>query len=279
MGNLLVSLKENMGIPRNIQSFLRAPSTSLSPMQRLCRVFKGPGCYVCGLCGKRYNNPDDAWKCLTSNGLNINSIPVIATQSNTQTYFCLLCGKTYSNEPDTALCVLRDLQAARYPKVLGDHLHNLFASLAERAEKTKRDSLVTRPGIIGTSVPKKVATFKAPKSSSKSSSEPTPKLPPVEDTSTDDTSSSDQDVIQAQAPAVDETPEEEPGTSGDPMDHESDIKQKPQESEKPVLYRRPNQKPFTRDNAQYRCTVCNEKFFTKMEVETHFEEHPLVEDV
>lgn len=267
-----------MGIPSNIQSFLKAPTSKLSPMQRLCRVLKGPGCYICGLCGKRYNNPNDAWKCLTSNGLNINSIPVIATQSNTQTYHCLLCGKTYANQPDTALCILRDLQVARFPKVLGDHLHSLFANLAEQSEKTKRNKMVTRPGILGSPIPKKTPSFKSPpKSQHKSSAEPSPRLPSLVEgnsSDSDEHSSSSQDVMHAQEAAV-----EEMGTSGDPMDHGADIRQKPQEIEKPVLYRKPHQKPFSRDNAQYRCSVCNEKFFTKMEVETHFEEHPLMDEV
>ena len=263
-----------MGRPKNIQSFLKAPSSNLSPMQRLCRVLKGPGCYICGMCGKRYLDPNDAWKCLTSNGLNINSIPVIATNSNSQTYICLLCGKNYSNQPDTALCILRDLQAARFPKVLGDHLHQLFASLAEQAEKTKRDSLVSRQGTIGAAVPKKLSTYKSPKIGSQLNQESSQSLSSLEDASNRD-GSANQDEINAQEPAIDDGLD----TTGEPMDHERYVGQKPKQIQKRVYYRKPNQKPFSRENAQYRCTVCNEKFFTKMEVETHFEGHPLVEDV
>ncbi len=266
-----------MQIPRNIQSLLKAPTLNHSPMQRLCRVLKGPGCYVCGLCGKRYNNLNDAWKCLTSNGLGITSLPVIATKSNAQTYICLLCGKTYSNQQDTALCLLKDLQVSRFPKVLGDHLYTLFSSLAEGADKTKRNKLVSRQGILGSSVPTNQAIYKSPPPT-KGMVEPNPKLPTFEE----DSSEKEQDLMVAQEPAVEEAPQEapeEPTTSGDPMDHEADIAQKPKEIEKPVLYRKPGQKPFARENAQYRCTVCNEKFFTKMEVEAHFEEHPLVDEV
>ena len=282
MVNLSNCLKESMGIPKNIQTLLKAPMLNSSPMQRLCRVFKGPGCYVCGLCGKRYNNQNDAWKCLTSNGLSITSLPVIATKNNSQTYFCLLCGKTYANQPDTALCLLRDLKVSQFPKVLGEHLYSLFASLADEAEKTKRDSLVSRQGTLGSPVPPNQAIYKAPPK--KSTMEPTPKLPSLEE----DTSEKEQDMVVAQEAAVEEAPaqeapvqdtSEEPGTSGDPMDHEADIAQKPKVIEKPVLYRKPGQKPFARENAQYRCTVCNEKFFTKMEVEAHFEEHPLEDEV
>ena len=263
-----------MGIPKNIQSFLKPPASNMSPMQRLCRVLKGPGCYICGLCGKRYNNPNDAWKCLTSNGLSINSLPVIATKSNSQTYFCLLCGKTYANEPDTALCMIRDLQVARYPKVLGEHFNNLFYSLAEQSEKTKRDTLVSRQATLGNDLSKKQTAYNAPpppvqkQPAKKIESKPSP----------DKGSGSDSDVIIAQESSMDDILEQAE-SSGDPMDHETDINQKPKEIEKPVLYRKPGQKPFARENAQYRCTVCNEKFFTKMEVETHFEEHPLVDSI
>ena len=268
-----------MGIPRNIQSFLKPSAGSLSPMQRLCRVMKGPGCYVCGLCGKRFTNPNNAWKCLTNNALNIQSLPVMATKNNTQTYMCLLCGKTYTNQEDTALCVIRDLQVSRFPKVLGDHLHNLFSSLAEKAEKTKRDKLTSRQGTIGSSIPKNSVAYRASLHAVPNQTEGSENT----EMATDEVnvSSAESDVMQAQAePAVEPPPmEEESVSTGDPMDHESDIKQTPQEVEKPVLYRKPNQKPFSRENAQYRCSVCNEKFFTKMEVETHFLEHPLVEDV
>lgn len=46
-----------------------------------------------------------------------------------------------------------------------------------------------------------------------------------------------------------------------------------------VKYRESGQKPFIRDNARYVCTVCNQKFFTKSEVEACFESHPLKPDV
>lgn len=265
-------LKESMEIPRNIQSFLKAPTLQNSPMQRLCRVLKGPGCYICGLCGKRYSKLDDAWKCVTSNGLNTTSIPVIATKNNAQTYICLLCGKTYANQADAALCILRDLRVSSFPKVLGDHLYSLFASLADEAEKTKRDRLVSRPGVLGHSVPPNQETYKynPPKNTK---AEATPKLP-----SPEDSSDKEQDLIIAQQPDVGED-SEGAETSRMPMDHESDISQNPQEIEKPILYRKPGQKPFARENAQYRCTVCNERFFTKIEVETHFEEHPLIDEM
>jgi hypothetical protein len=266
-----------MEIPRNIKSLLKAPTLNLSPMQRLCRVLKGPGCYICGLCGKRFNNSKDAWKCLTSNGLGITSLPVIATKSNSQTYICLLCGKTYSNQPDTALCLLRDLRVSQFPKVLGDHLYNLFSSLADEAEKTKRKALVSRPGVLGKPVPSNQALYNAP-SSTKRTHEPYPNLPSLDENK----SEKEHDLLLAQDPAVDETTQdssEAPGTSGDPMDHEADIAQKPKVVEKPILYRKPGQKSFSRDNAQYRCTVCNEKFFTKAEAEAHFEEHPLLDKV
>lgn len=276
------SLKDTMGIPKNIQSFLKAPSGQLSPMQRLCRVMKGPGCYVCGLCGRRYTNPNDAWKCLTSNALNINSLPVIATSNNTQTYLCLLCGKTYTNQEDTALCVIRDLQASHFPKVLGDHFHSLFSALAEKAEKSKRDKLTSRQGTLGSSIPKNVVAYRSPLRLVSSAPPQIKHEEEIDNTNNSESQhleSSEPEVMQAQAEPAVEPPSEETATTGDPMDHEADIRQAPKEEEKPVLYRKPNQKPFSRENAQYRCTVCNEKFFTKMEVENHFLEHPLMDEV
>jgi hypothetical protein len=41
------------------------------------------------------------------------------------------------------------------------------------------------------------------------------------------------------------------------------------------LPRKENQKTHVRDNANYLCTVCKAKFFTKVEVEEHFFKHPL----
>ena len=116
--------------------------------------------------------------------------------------------------------------------------------------------------------------------------EPTPSLPAI-DNDEENHADIESDMMMAQEPSVDSNSNEsesssgEPPTasSGEPVDHEADLKPKPDEDAKPILYRKPDQKPFIRDNAQYRCSVCNEKFFTKMEVETHFEEHPLMDTV
>ncbi|MES2615439.1 MAG: hypothetical protein V4591_08495 [Bdellovibrionota bacterium] len=43
--------------------------------------------------------------------------------------------------------------------------------------------------------------------------------------------------------------------------------------------RQPDQKSFMRQDANYVCTVCKAKFFTKVDVEEHFFKHPLVEKV
>lgn len=249
-------------------------------MQRLCRVLKGPGCYVCGLCGRRYQNINDAWKCLTSNGLGINSLPVIATKNNSQTFQCLLCGKTYANQQDTALCMISDLNVSRFPKALGEHLLSLVSALVNESGKTKRDVLVSRQGTMGSPSPKGGQKFVPP---------PIPTQQPentdkqIQETNPEDVSGTkeDKDIVQAQSVPDTELPsaEEPPATSGDPMDHESDVNQKPKEVEKPILYRKSGQKPFVRHNANYVCTVCNEKFFTKMEVENHFEEHPIMDEV
>lgn len=41
--------------------------------------------------------------------------------------------------------------------------------------------------------------------------------------------------------------------------------------------RKPGQKPFSRDGARYVCNACNNKFFTRSEVERCFERHPIDE--
>ncbi len=48
---------------------------------------------------------------------------------------------------------------------------------------------------------------------------------------------------------------------------------KPKEEE--VKYRKEGQEPFRRHDAKYVCTVCGQKFFTKMEVEECFMKHPV----
>jgi hypothetical protein len=272
-----------MKIPKHIMSFLKPQGIQHSPVKRLCRVLKGPGCFICGLCGRKYSNAADAWKCLTSNALGINSLPVIATKNNTQTFLCLLCGKNYTNQSDTAHCMLRDLRVSRFPQSLGKHLYSLCSKLAEGNEKTRRDGMVTRSAVLG-NAPRNQKLFKAPPP--KTVAEPTPSLPAI-DNETEHHADLESDMMMAQEPSEDanhneaesSSGESSAASSGEPVDHEADLKPKSDEESKPILYRKPDQKPFIRENAQYRCSVCNEKFFTKMEVETHFEEHPLMDTV
>lgn len=57
----------------------------------------------------------------------------------------------------------------------------------------------------------------------------------------------------------------------------SDESLKDSKADKMSLPRTANQKPFARHDANYVCTVCKAKFFTKVDVEDHFLKHPLVE--
>lgn len=290
-----------MEISRKIQAFLKKPILRTSPMQRICQVLKGPKCYICGLCGKRFEKEKDAWLCLTKNGLSINSLPVFAQKGGySQTYFCLLCAKSYSNQQDAALCSLKDLQISTFPKILENHLFSLFTDIVENTHNTKRSSLTNRKR-----AQKQIQSNPIVSSTANASNEPlveqvkteplepTPDLLPIEDNVTElntqplsesepseseNNLEKEKDVIVAQEPVLEKI-EIDSNSSDTNSEIENDSPKSPDEDKKTVLFRKPGQTPFERDNAQYKCSVCSEKFFTKTEVETHFLEHPLAEEM
>ncbi|WP_186644884.1 hypothetical protein [Fluviispira vulneris] len=272
-----------------IQLLLKPKTKTSSPtMQRVCRVFKGPACYICGLCGRRYKNLKDAWKCVTLNGLKIKSHLIAESNSFAHNYQCLLCGKVYANQQDTSLCVIRDVEAGWFPRVLAEHLLNMAHSMLNTDPKTRRDLLITRQRGGGAPIPdsgdEKKATQKQNQINNSTNDSTNDSMDEGDDSmssaSSGQNESNESTEVQAQTPKLETVADSADGTTGEPMDHEEVVYyEKAPEKDKPVLFRTPGQKPFIRNGSNYVCSVCNEKFFTKMEAETHFNEHPLVETV
>ncbi|BBH53371.1 hypothetical protein [Fluviispira sanaruensis] len=269
----------------NVQLLLKPKKKTSSPtMQRVCRVFKGPACYICGLCGRRYKNLKDAWKCVTINGLKIKSHLIADSNSFAHNYQCLLCGKIYANQQDTSLCVIRDVEAGWFPRVLAEHLLNMAHSMLNADPKTRRNLLITRQRGGGAPIPESDEEKQAPKKQAQLNDTMNDSMDDDENNMSSaapaQNESNESTEVQAQTPKLESVADSAEGATGEPMDHEEVVYyEKAPEKDKPVLFRTPGQKPFIRNGSNYVCSVCNEKFFTKMEAETHFNEHPLVETV
>ncbi|KAB8033331.1 hypothetical protein [Fluviispira multicolorata] len=268
-------------VVENIQLLLRAKSKSSSPtMQRVCRVLKGPDCYICGLCGRRYKKLKDAWKCVTIGGLKIKSHLIASSNSFAHNYQCILCGKAYANQQDTSICTIRDVENGWFPRILSEHLLSMAYSMLNSDPKTRRNLLSTRQrgGITSVSEADNQSLSKKATEMNDSLDDDEDSSPPPSPEKSFDSLENESTEIKAQAPQLEQMPETEPAT-GEPMDHDTVYYEKPAEKDKPVHFRTPGQKPFIRNGSNYVCSVCNEKFFTKMEAENHFNEHPLVETV
>ncbi len=288
-----------------ISTLVRTPEESFTfRSEQLCRVLKTPGNYICGMCGKQYNSVELAWNCVTQDTLKIKSLPIIAIGQNRSYIHCLLCGKKYVNAADAALCLGKDLETTNLPISLAERLKQLILISLHGQKESERDLLLTRQSSFGIGIPEHKETRKAenlpllknfthkteplaekaPANLERSLSENKPSevqvqkksiveipTPTVEKpiTTIEDHNNFDTMTDIKEIPKIQSSPEPEPLPS--PLN--------PGENNKIILTRKPGQKPFTRHEARYLCTVCKEKFFTKTEAEGHFLQHPLADSI
>jgi hypothetical protein len=276
------------------------------------RVFKAPGCYVCGMCQKRHLRLQDAWDCVTADASTLQSLPNYAAPRGGAFTICLLCSCHYANEADAAVCMSRDLEISTLPKILKRALSLLATEALKGSSVSRRAPLTARPTSFGVSswdvrrMPPKAVSLSPVGEKAKAPEEivqrslPSPSdmreaefisfgepdqgevLTEQETLSTVPGAQEDLSVVPGAQKDLSVAPASGKVESGTLVESAT-LPVSPQEEdaspEKGGLTRMPNQTPFTRDDAKYVCTVCMAKFFTKSEVETHFLEHPLVESI
>jgi hypothetical protein len=257
---------KNIDLEKMKEKQLISKQESTDPQQHFlyrkqCQIFYGTNCFVCGFCGQKSLTARAAWICLTQNVLSLQTLPCVHGYSQGSfTFYCVLCGKTYANSQDAARCLLKELPHHALPKPIAKHL-----ALFHQEDKTKRPPLFSRKRMTSILTTPAVSS---PESFS----------PPSETQAPTATDPVEKEVVNVQETSETIDFSKEMANTGDPVDHEADLAQKSVEQKKPIHYRKPGQTPFVRVNSDYVCTACNAKFFTKIEVEAHFMEHPLMEE-
>ena len=228
------------------------------------RILKVPGGFACGLCSKQHQQLDNAYACLQTCTLQrrlkspVSTHPAVAGMVHN----CGFCARSYKNAADAESCARRCLSAQKIPAsvhqaVTDAQTAHLRANLV-RVRKPLERRVTPRP------TPEQFSSFQ----------------PAAE---------SRQQITQDQ---VSEPPDTSWTVSADPLPPAAPLPP-PAQRELPVLedvaredivlntdgllYRKRGQKPFKRMDAKYGCSVCNELFFTKSEVEACFEAHPLLD--
>lgn len=96
---------------------------------RLARVFRATGGFRCGVCGKAYKKPSDAWQCLSEN-LNHSSNIAASFLQNTLKFRCLICGKAFLYREGALGCANKDLKTIPYPHKIKEQIQQLIAGSA-----------------------------------------------------------------------------------------------------------------------------------------------------
>jgi hypothetical protein len=206
------------------------------------RVVRVEGRFVCGLCRSFYDHPSDAHECLSSCWQETLAMdPVIVKRDRGRLLLrCLFCARDYDNRSAALRCAdeckrqkLRKAMAES--KIIGD----------ENFHTNKRPLRKLRPVIVPlTPVKKKLKNSKA-----EINQEQPAEVVLEASVTTADANESPIVADVTSAPEKDES-----------KNVESTKKKKPSEV-------------FYRDQAKYVCTVCHEKYFTKLEVSNCYDAH------
>jgi hypothetical protein len=103
---------------------------------QLAHVMRTTSGYACGMCGKRFQTPQEAWSCVEKDTGKLTSFPIHQMNHHgNYLVHCLLCRKKYANEEDAALCLEHDLLKITD---MSDTLRELLNRLAVNTLKGQR---------------------------------------------------------------------------------------------------------------------------------------------
>ncbi len=206
------------------------------------KVVRVSGRFVCGLCRNLYDHPSDAHECLSAcweETLAMDPV-VVRRDRNRLLLRCLFCARDYDNRAAVLRCAdeckrqkLRKAMAES--KLIGPELH----------KTSRRPVRKLRPVLVPV-VPLKKKT----------------KIATIANKNAQSTDGPEELVPTADA-------YERPVETVDIAKELSKEKSKPSDTGK-------KKKPsdiFYRDQANYVCTVCHEKYFTKVEVSNCYDSH------
>jgi hypothetical protein len=207
------------------------------------RVVRVEGRFVCGLCRNFYDHPIDAHDCLNSCWEETLAMdPVVVKRDHGRLLLrCLFCARDYDNRS----AVLRCADECKRQK-LRTAMAELKSTGPENLQSNRRPVRKLRPVIVPMTPVKKKG--KSPKIALEKDQ------PPEVD--------SEELVTTADA-------NERPIEAGDVAGVLA--KEEPQNAD-PTKKKKPSE-VFYRDQAKYVCTVCHEKYFTKLEVSNCYDSH------
>lgn len=236
------------------------------PLRYRFRVLRYGRKYLCCHCNALYSEARLAWACVTAWARNV--IPTLVVESQvvgTQVRFsCPICRRAFPSIQDAQNCLtscIGEVTALLPERVEDDTKLALGTFISRNQKDTSR-----RPGEALTRgartadeeaslQPAQPATARVqPAAPDPARSEPSPILP-------DDLSAADMAPPPAAEPAA---AEPAPG----------DLEEPPQEVDNTIYRPAHITKPFIREGARYRCTVCGKNYFTQVEVRACFDSHP-----
>lgn len=230
-------------------------------------VLRVPGGYSCSHCGSVHTALSDAHLCLSTCTLRRRLSRPFALHNSPsgQTFQCAVCAKSYLNSSDAVRCADVCIEEKELPSALRSALERAQIEAAERTSRDRRSPLprakdlkAAQP-LLPLLIPRALPVLH-------------PRLVVAERPQTLPTTPVPGNFGNLQK-AI--SPAESLPTVTGKSEHssEEEVTEPPDE----VLYRTRGQKPFTRHDAKYVCTVCATRFFTKNEVESCFESHPLLD--
>jgi hypothetical protein len=204
--------------------------------------------FQCGLCKKVYPSASKALKCLESDGLIKQLIPMTRYHWNIIQFRCPVCNTYYDSLKNAQTCSKKCLNI--YP--IPESLHSVIQELCTQSMRTS-DHLAPK---INEPSSEEISQDILKELSSKTAQTVDTTEPQKSTATTDPVSSTPPNA----APAIPPKPAFVP---------------KPDADKK---FRLPNQKSFVRMDAAYECTVCRSRYFSKDDVESCFNSHPLLEE-
>ena len=200
--------------------------------------------FQCGLCQKVYSSPSTALKCLENDGLQKQFIPITRYHWNKLQFRCPVCNTYYESLENAQKCSEKCLNIYPIPESLHSIIHGLYSQNIRNSDHSKK-TIQTSSQEISQSIIKDLSSQ-------------TPQNIDTKETTSQNL----------------ETPKQKPETVAAPPP-KPEFVPKPDADKK---FRLPNQKPFVRMDAAYECTVCRSRYFSKDDVESCFNSHPLLEE-
>lgn len=206
------------------------------------RVVRVAGQFVCGICRQSYEELPAAYGCLDrcwQEFLSLDAV-IMRTQGGTPSYRCRICARDYAHREQAQSCAAQCKERMRRKAVLEDKL------------TTKEENIPKRTPLRLVQAVRLAAKQAVPVRKT-----PPPKMIPAEP----DIQRPAPELIGVITADANERAVEPAVLLPEGVEEAAKPKKK-----KPSAI-------FYRDNAKYACTVCNERYFTKVEVTKCYESH------